>query len=778
MASMKTTFLLALIFLLLQTEFISLEAIWSNSSAGNSTVGCIDMEREALLKFKEGLEDPSRTLSSWVGEDCCNWLGVGCSNRTGNIIKLDLNGQHLCDQMSGNTSTECWYPLIGVLSPSLLELKYLNYLDLSYNDFQETPIPNVIGSLNKLTYLNLSNAWFIGTIPPQIGNLSNLLYLDLSFAFFDGTIPPQIGNLSNLLYLDLSFAFFDGTIPPQIGNLSNLLYLDLSFAFFDGTIPPQIGNLSNLLYLDLSENPFLTASNLNWLSGLSSLKYLNLNDVDLSEATTDWLQTVNLLPSLLELHLASCELHYLPQNFPSVNSSSIPQWVFNFTSLTKLYLSYCNLTGSIPKIPKGPMPIRIGQEMSQLVQLDLSDNFLNGSIPSSINGLRVLGFLRLSNNHFSGNIHNHWEGMLHLFFIDLSRNNLSGGIPSSMCSLPRLSWLQLSNNNLSGNLSFGLKFLSRWISTLDFGGNRLSGTIPTWIGERNFSIRILRLRGNMLYGKIPKQLCGLTSIHVLDLAHNNFSGSIPTCLGSLVGYIDSNVVDHMNIPRWAFSDHCREYDPFAKEDSSRKTLRLGFNGTRKWEIPVELTNLTLLNSLNLSWNRLTGKILENIGALHQLETLDLSCNNLSGHIPPSMSSMTFLSHLNLSYNNLSGQIPSSNQFQTFNDPSIYVGNPQLHGPPPLPTSVLMPSDRKTEHKNQEDVHVNIDGEDQFEKLWFYLSIALGFIVGFWAVCGSLLMKKTWRYIYFCIAYKMKDKRLVAIAVNMTCLQRKIQATRH
>ena len=119
MASMKTTFLLALIFLLLQTEFISLEAIWSNSSAGNSTVGCIDMEREALLKFKEGLDDPSRTLSSWVSEDCCNWLGVGCSNRTGNIIKLDLNGQLLCDQMSGYT---CWMPLGGVLSPSLLEL--------------------------------------------------------------------------------------------------------------------------------------------------------------------------------------------------------------------------------------------------------------------------------------------------------------------------------------------------------------------------------------------------------------------------------------------------------------------------------------------------------------------------------------------------------------------------------------------------------------------------------------------------------------------------------
>jgi Leucine-rich repeat (LRR) protein len=79
----------------------------------------------------------------------------------------------------------------------------------------------------------------------------------------------------------------------------------------------------------------------------------------------------------------------------------------------------------------------------------------------------------------------------------------------------------------------------------------------------------------------------------------------------------------------------------------------------------------------LSWNQLTGDIPGNIGLLKDLESLDLSHNHLSGPIPPSMASMTFLSHLNLSYNNLSEQIPVADQFGTFNEPSIYVGNPGL-----------------------------------------------------------------------------------------------------
>ena len=70
-----------------------------------------------------------------------------------------------------------------------------------------------------------------------------------------------------------------------------------------------------------------------------------------------------------------------------------------------------------------------------------------------------------------------------------------------------------------------------------------------------------------------------------------------------------------------------------------------------------------------------------------LETLDLSNNRHFGPILGSMSSLTSLVHMNLSFNKLTGRIPSGNQLQTLNDVTTYKGNPSLCGSP-LPTKCL------------------------------------------------------------------------------------------
>ncbi|XP_021319970.1 receptor-like protein kinase BRI1-like 3 [Sorghum bicolor] len=52
---------------------------------------CITTERAALLSFKKGItSDPANLLASWRGQDCCQWRGIRCNNKTGHVTKLQL----------------------------------------------------------------------------------------------------------------------------------------------------------------------------------------------------------------------------------------------------------------------------------------------------------------------------------------------------------------------------------------------------------------------------------------------------------------------------------------------------------------------------------------------------------------------------------------------------------------------------------------------------------------------------------------------------------------
>ncbi|XP_020108541.1 phytosulfokine receptor 1-like [Ananas comosus] len=183
------------------------------------------------------------------------------------------------------------------------------------------------------------------------------------------------------------------------------------------------------------------------------------------------------------------------------------------------------------------------------------------------------------------------------------------------------------------------------------------------------------------------------------------------------------------------------------------------------EIPDEIGDLWALQNLNLSRNHLSGNIPENIGKMKSLESLDLRMNNLSGTIPQSLSALTYLNHLNLSYNNLSGPIPTGNQLQTLPDPSIYIGNPYLCGPPTTKNC----STNESVHDLSEGT---ADRFDKFERLWLSVSVILGFITGFWAICGALLISKSFRYGYFNLIDTMYDRLYVAVALTHARLMRR------
>ncbi|KAL8265810.1 hypothetical protein R6Q59_003154 [Mikania micrantha] len=153
-----------------------------------------------------------------------------------------------------------------------------------------------------------------------------------------------------------------------------------------------------------------------------------------------------------------------------------------------------------------------------------------------------------------------------------------------------------------------------------------------------------------------------------------------------------------------------------------------------------------------------------IGDLKQLESLDLSMNKLSGRIPQSSSSLNFLSYLNLSYNNLSGAIPHGNQIQTLDDLSIYEGNSGLCGPPV--------SRSCNENAVSYNPVVEYEGEDDTTKgLWLYGGMGPGFVVGLVGLLGSLHFIRRWRVCYFETLENLYGWLIVSVLLNLVRLRR-------
>lgn len=435
--------------------------------------------------------------------------------------------------------------------------------------------------------------------------------------------------------LDLHQQYLEGEINLHpLFQIQSLNYLDLSLNGFTtltsfNESDDYNHNLSNIKYLDLSFNDDLHLDNLNWLSKFSSLKSLNLSQINLQNQS-NWFHTMDMLhASLLELRLSSCHLTNI---FPSTKHVSFTN------SLVTLDLSANYFDSELPA-----WLFDLGSD-ANISHIDLSFNVLQGQLPKSMLNLTKLEFLRLSNNELNGSIPDWLEQHQNLKYLNLADNLFHGSIPSSL-----------------GNLSS--------LVDLSIGSNFLTGNIPSTIGKL-FNLKSLFIGGYSLSGVLSEQ-------HFSNLSHLEtlvLSAPISFDIDSkwippfqLQGISLSNTILGPKFPAWIYTQKSLEYlevansrlssidgDAFWRFVSNITQLNLSNNS-----ISADLTNVTLNSELIfMDYNNFRG------GLPHITENvvlLDLHQNSLVGSISPlfchKLGRKNSLDYLSIGYNFLTGDIP-------------------------------------------------------------------------------------------------------------------------
>ncbi|KAM5557025.1 putative disease resistance RPP13-like protein 1 [Rosa sericea] len=107
-----------------------------------------------------------------------------------------------------------------VTSDLLPKLQYLRLLSL--NGYQITKLPNTIGKLKHLRYLDLSHNQVIRSLPDSTTTLYNLQTLILHGCHKLKALPTSMRNLVNLRHLINSYTSSLEEMPPELGRLTNL----------------------------------------------------------------------------------------------------------------------------------------------------------------------------------------------------------------------------------------------------------------------------------------------------------------------------------------------------------------------------------------------------------------------------------------------------------------------------------------------------------------------------------------------------------------------------
>ncbi|KAL1111089.1 hypothetical protein V6Z11_D02G033700 [Gossypium hirsutum] len=656
-------------------------------------------------------------------------------------------------------------------------LSYMTGIDLSCNNLTGH-IPPELGNLSEIHSLNLSHNKLTGVIPSSFAKLHQIESLDLSYNNLSGEIPNQLVELNSLEVFSVAYNNLSGSIPEkaQFGTFIENSYegnpflcgaiLNKSCSKIDS--PSTILTVSEdkgedgligdfcvsflvsyvvvllTIFVVLYINPYWQRA---WFSlvgkCITTCSYLNMTlatqelnvssnveeiYLDYSTLNTNILQGIGVFNSLKTLPLYDCgligwcDLRNLEVLDVSGNAleGMLPHCFSNLTSLRELHISanrfqiplsfapFANLSNlkvlsgdenkmvmepsfytSVPKFQLTSISLSkciTSQQLNlelptflyyqyDLRYVDLSHNNFSGTVPTwLLENNTKLEVLILMGNSFTGPLSFSSALISNVSSIDISENKLQGQIPTSICStFPHLWRLFLSKNAFEGNIPLCLSVMKD-LSFLDLSNNQLYGKVPEELIAKG-SLTILRLSNNKLSGNVVPVVLNSNGVQNLYLDGNNFSGEMTNVdlstfeFPNSIREIDlSNNKLHGKLPRWI--GNASFLERLALSNS-------GFEGS----IPMEFCKLNRLEFLDLSQNHLSRSIPSCFNPPN-IEHVHLHGNRLGGPLSLAFYNSSSLVTLDLRGNNLTGNIPK--WIDTFSSLSVLLlKDNHFHGKVPI-----------------------------------------------------------------------------------------------
>ncbi|KAL2339450.1 hypothetical protein Fmac_007390 [Flemingia macrophylla] len=399
----------------------------------------------------------------------------------------------------------------GPIPARINDLWALNYLNLSHNTFRGG-FPTALGNLQQLRVLDLRANRLWAQIGDLLSTLRNVERLDLSLNQFFGALllpPENVSGLANTVhFLNISYNNLNGPFFDQtaVSLFRNLQVLDLTNNSVTGELP-SFGSLPSLRVLKLRGNQFFGSVPEELFQTQLQVEELDLSanaftgSIAVINSTT--LNILNLssnsLSGSLPTSLSRCSVIDLSRNMLSGDISVIQNWE---APLEVIDLSSNKLSGTLPP--------SLGT-YSKLSTVDLSLNELNGTIPQGLVTSSSVTRLNLSGNQFTGPLLLQASGASELLlmppyqpmeYLDVSNNSLEGVLPSEIGRMSELKLLNLARNGFSGQLPNELNKLT-YLEYLDLSNNKFTGNIPDKLSS---SLTVFNVSNNDLSGRVPENL--------------------------------------------------------------------------------------------------------------------------------------------------------------------------------------------------------------------------------------------------------------------------------